>query len=56
MDTTVQAPVKLTESAVNEVKKLMSEPGFDAEHRAGAQLCRHLFFDQQLVAAALDDI
>jgi iron-sulfur cluster assembly protein len=31
MDTTVQAPVKLTESAINEVKKLMSEPGFDTE-------------------------
>ena len=30
MDTTVQTPVKLTESAVNEVKKLMSEPGFDS--------------------------
>ena len=32
------------------------EAGFDTEHRAGPQLRRHLFFDQQLVAAALDDI
>lgn len=29
METTVNIPVKLTPSAVAEVKKLMSEPGFD---------------------------
>ena len=30
METTIQAPVSLTPSAITEVKKLMTEPGFDA--------------------------
>ncbi len=30
METTLQSPVKLTTSAVEEIKKLMSEPGFEA--------------------------
>ena len=30
MDTIVSAPVKLSASAIAEVKRLMSEPGFDA--------------------------
>ena len=30
METTVSAPIKLTSSAVNEIKRLMNEPGFDA--------------------------
>ncbi len=30
METTLSAPVKLSESAINEVKRLMGEPGFDA--------------------------
>lgn len=30
METTVQAPVSLTEGAITEVKRLMAEPGFDA--------------------------
>lgn len=30
MDTTVAAPVSFTQSAVNEIKRLMSEDGFDA--------------------------
>jgi iron-sulfur cluster assembly protein len=29
MNATISAPVKLTESAIAEVKRLMSEPGFD---------------------------
>ena len=29
MDTTLQAPLSLSEGAINEVKKLMNEPGFD---------------------------
>jgi iron-sulfur cluster assembly accessory protein len=29
METTTQTPVTLTEGAVNEVKRLMTEPGFD---------------------------
>lgn len=31
MDTIVSSPVKLTPSAVKEIKRLMSEPGFDQE-------------------------
>ena len=31
METAVNSPVKLTESAVREVKRLMAEPGFDQE-------------------------
>ena len=31
METTVSAPVKLTPNALAEVKRLMSEPGFDQE-------------------------
>jgi iron-sulfur cluster assembly accessory protein len=31
METTVSTPVILTEKAINEVKRLMSEPGFDKE-------------------------
>ena len=30
METTIQAPVSLTPSAITEVKKLMTEPGCDA--------------------------
>lgn len=30
METIVQSPVSLTQGAVNEVKKLMAEPGFEA--------------------------
>ncbi|MBC7553541.1 MAG: iron-sulfur cluster assembly accessory protein [Taibaiella sp.] len=30
METTMSAPVRLSESAVAEVKRLISEPGFDA--------------------------
>ena len=33
MTTTTQSPVKFTESAVNEVRRLMMEPGFDQERR-----------------------
>lgn len=29
METMISAPVKLTSSAVNEIKRLMSEPGFE---------------------------
>lgn len=29
METTVQSPVRLTRNAIQEVKKLMSEPGFE---------------------------
>lgn len=35
METTTKAPLKLTEGAIKEVKRLMTEPGFDA-----AQLLR----------------
>lgn len=31
METTIQAPVSFTEGAINELKRLMSEPGFDTE-------------------------
>ncbi len=31
METIISAPVKLTANTVNEVKRLMSEPGFDPE-------------------------
>src|SRR4051812_6079476 len=30
METALQAPVSLTEGAIEEVKRLMAEPGFDA--------------------------
>ena len=30
METTLNAPVKLSESAIGEVKRLMNEPGFDS--------------------------
>lgn len=30
METTLSTPVKLTQNAINEVKRLMTEPGFDA--------------------------
>ncbi len=30
METTTKAPLKLTEGAISEVKRLMTEPGFDA--------------------------
>lgn len=29
METTISAPVKLTSNAVNEIKRLMNEPGFE---------------------------
>lgn len=32
METTIQAPVSFTEGAINELKRLMSEPGFDPAH------------------------
>ena len=31
MQTAIETPVRLTQSAVNEVKRLMAEPGFDKE-------------------------
>ncbi len=31
MQTAIDTPVRLTQSAVNEVKRLMAEPGFDKE-------------------------
>ncbi len=33
METTLSVPVKLSESAVNEVKRLMAEPDFDASQK-----------------------
>lgn len=30
METTIQAPVSFSEGALNELKRLMSEPGFDS--------------------------
>ncbi|HEX2605921.1 MAG TPA: iron-sulfur cluster assembly accessory protein [Flavisolibacter sp.] len=29
METTIQSPIKFTEGALTEIKRLMSEPGFD---------------------------
>jgi iron-sulfur cluster assembly protein len=31
METTISTPVTLTESAITEIKRLINEPGFDAE-------------------------
>jgi iron-sulfur cluster assembly protein len=32
METIIQAPVSFTESAINELKRLMDEPGFDTDN------------------------
>ena len=32
METTIETPVSFTESAIAELKRLMSEPGFDPKH------------------------
>jgi iron-sulfur cluster assembly protein len=33
METVLQSPVRFTESAVSEIKRLMSEPGFDPQQK-----------------------
>lgn len=55
METTIQAPVSFTEGAIAELKRLMSEPGFDASNalRVGVKgggcsgMSYVLGFDQQ---------
>lgn len=33
METTLKAPVQFTESAINEIKRLMNDPGFDRDKK-----------------------